>query len=42
MPIDEHVPIDFDPRWLAVLQQVKDQFGKETQYGKSVVPDRDQ
>ncbi|HAE14008.1 MAG: hypothetical protein H6548_03495 [Chitinophagales bacterium] len=29
MPIDEHVPIDFDPRWLAVLQQVKDQFGKK-------------
>lgn len=25
----ELVPIDFDPRWLRILQWVKDQFGKK-------------
>lgn len=25
----EHVPVDFDPEWLEVLQRLKDQFGKK-------------
>ena len=25
----EELPIDFDPRWLAVLRQMKEQFGKK-------------
>ncbi len=25
----EFLPVDFDPEWLAVLQQLKDQFGKK-------------
>lgn len=24
----EYLPIDFDPEWLAVLQKLKEQFGK--------------
>jgi hypothetical protein len=27
-PTHEQIPIDFDPRWLGVLQRVKAQFGK--------------
>lgn len=25
----EELPIDFDPRWIAVLRQMKDRFGKK-------------
>lgn len=25
----EEIPIDFDPRWIAVLQRLRDQFGKK-------------
>ncbi|HRF75312.1 MAG TPA: hypothetical protein PLJ00_09435 [Chitinophagales bacterium] len=25
----EELPIDFDPRWIAVLKQMKEQFGKK-------------